>query len=89
MRSRSRWNSVRVGAGASGYRRPRVRAGLPVRAPHLGGPGRWIELMRVDKKAEGGELRFVVIESLGRAGVRAVPEALLRETIAACCEPGP
>jgi 3-dehydroquinate synthase len=66
-----------------------VRAGLPVRAPHLGGPGRWIELMRVDKKAEGGELRFVVIESLGRAGVRAVPEALLRETIAACCEPGP
>jgi 3-dehydroquinate synthase len=45
--------------------------------------------MRVDKKAEGGELRFVVIESLGHAGVRAVPDALLRETLAACCEPGP
>ncbi len=66
-----------------------TRAGLPVRAPHLGGPARWIDLMRVDKKAEGGELRFVVIESLGSAGVRAVPEALLRETLAACCEPGP
>lgn len=66
-----------------------IRAGLPVRAPHLGGPDRWIELMRIDKKAEGGELRFVLIEMLGRAAVRAVPEALLRETLAACCEPGP
>lgn len=66
-----------------------TRAGLPVRAPHLGGAERWIELMRVDKKAEGGELRFVVIEAPGRAAVRAVPEAMLRETLAACCEPGP
>jgi 3-dehydroquinate synthase len=62
------------------------RAGLPVRAPHLGGPPRWIELMRVDKKAEGGELRFVVIEAPGRAAVRAVPDALLRETLAAHCD---
>lgn len=62
------------------------RAGLPVRAPGLGGPARWIELMRVDKKAEGGELRFVVIESLGRAAVRAVPEPVLRQTLAACCD---
>jgi 3-dehydroquinate synthase len=66
-----------------------VRAGLPARAPQLGGPARWIDLMRVDKKAEGGELRFVVIESPGRAGVRAVPDALLRQTLAACCDPGP
>jgi 3-dehydroquinate synthase len=65
------------------------RAGLPVRAPSLGGAARWIDLMRVDKKADGGELRFVVIESPGRAGLRPVPEALLRETLAACCEPGP
>jgi 3-dehydroquinate synthase len=43
----------------------------------------------VDKKAEGGELRFVVIESPGRAGVRAVPDELLRQTLAACCDPGP
>lgn len=62
------------------------RAGLPVRAPPLGGASRWIELMRVDKKAEGGELRFVVIEAPGRAAVRAVPEALLRETLAAHCD---
>jgi 3-dehydroquinate synthase len=62
------------------------RAGLPVRAPSLGGAERWIELMRIDKKAEGGELRFVLIEQVGRAVVRGVPEPLLRETLAACCD---
>jgi 3-dehydroquinate synthase len=59
------------------------RAGLPVRAPALGGVARWLELMRIDKKAEGGELRFVVLDALGRAGVCAAPDALVRETIAA------
>ena len=58
------------------------RAGLPVRAPALGA-GRYIELMQVDKKAEGGETRFVVIESLGRAAVRAAPEALVRRVLTA------
>jgi 3-dehydroquinate synthase len=62
------------------------RAGLPVRAPSFGGAEHWIELMRVDKKAEDGELRFVLIESVGRAVVRGVPESLLRETLAACCD---
>jgi 3-dehydroquinate synthase len=57
-------------------------AGLPVRAPDLGAE-RWFELMRGDKKAEAGELRFVVIESLGRAVVRPAPDALVRETLAA------
>ena len=61
-----------------------VRAGLPVRAPSLGGPERWLELMRVDKKAEAGDLRFVVIESVGRAAVRPVSESLVRQTLAAC-----
>ena len=62
------------------------RAGLPVRAPKLGGPAQWLELMRLDKKAEGGEIRFVVIEQIGRAALRAVPESLVRETLAAHCE---
>jgi 3-dehydroquinate synthase len=62
------------------------RAGLPVRAPRLEGPEQWLELMRLDKKAEGGEIRFVVIEHIGRAALRAVPEALVRETLAAHCE---
>lgn len=62
------------------------RAGLPVRAPSLGGADHWLELMRVDKKTEGGAVRFVVIEAIGRASLRAVPEALVRETLAAHCD---
>jgi 3-dehydroquinate synthase len=60
------------------------RAGLPARAPDLGAD-RYLELMRIDKKSEGGEIRFVVIESPGRAAVRAAPDALVREVIATCC----
>ena len=56
-------------------------AGLPVRAPGLG-VQRYLDLMRLDKKAEAGDLRFVVIESPGRAGVRPAPEALVREVLA-------
>ena len=57
-------------------------AGLPVRAPPLG-PKRYLELMRTDKKAEGGEMRFVVIESPGRAGVRSVPDEIITAVIEA------
>ena len=57
------------------------RAGLPVLAPAM--PlERWFELMRVDKKAEGGEIRFVVIEATGRAAFRTAPDALVRQIIA-------
>jgi 3-dehydroquinate synthase len=58
------------------------RAGLPVRAPNLGAQ-QYLEWMRVDKKAEGGEIRFVVIEALGRAGLRSAPDALVGEVLAA------
>lgn len=63
-------------------------AGLPVTGPQLDAndnAGRYLELMRVDKKAESGEIRFVVIEAPGRAGVRGAPDALVREVIDACC----
>ena len=59
------------------------RAGLPVRGPALG-EERYLELMRHDKKAEGGEIRFVVIEAPGRAGVRPAPDATVREVLRAC-----
>ena len=39
--------------------------------------------MRLDKKSEGGALRFVLIDGPGRAVLRPVPDALVRETIAA------
>ncbi|RZJ85567.1 MAG: 3-dehydroquinate synthase [Massilia sp.] len=58
------------------------RAGLPVRPPKMGA-ARYLQLMRVDKKTESGALRFVLIESLGAAGVHAVPEALVVETLTA------
>ena len=45
------------------------------------GVDRFLDLMRVDKKAEGGEIRFVVIEELGRAAVRPAPDALVAAVI--------
>ena len=35
-------------------------------APDLGAE-RWLELMEVDKKNEGGEIRFILLEAAGRA----------------------
>ena len=64
------------------------RAGLPTRAPVLranDNAGRYLELMRVDKKSEAGEIRFVLIDGPGRACVRAAPDAVVREVIDACC----
>lgn len=58
------------------------RAGLPVQGPDLG-LASWLEHMRVDKKAEAGRIRFVVIESPGRAAVREAPEALVAQAIQA------
>jgi 3-dehydroquinate synthase len=58
------------------------RAGLPVVAPDLGAD-RYLALMQVDKKAEGGEIRFVVIDALGSARMQGAPEALVRAVIAA------
>jgi 3-dehydroquinate synthase len=58
------------------------RTGLPVKGPALGAD-RYIELMQVDKKAEGGEIRFVVVGPLGEAGMRPAPDAVVREVISA------
>jgi 3-dehydroquinate synthase len=58
------------------------RAGLPVRGPALGAE-RYLELMRVDKKSQGGEIRFVLIDAPGRAVLRAAPDALVRDVLAA------
>jgi 3-dehydroquinate synthase len=56
------------------------RAGLPVLAPRLG-LARYLELMRVDKKNEGGEIRFVVIEGLGKAGMRGASDELVAQVL--------
>ena len=64
------------------------KAGLPIKGPQLSATdnaGRYLELMRLDKKAEGGEIKFVVIDGPGNASVRAAPDALVREVINYCC----
>ena len=65
-----------------------ARAGLPTRGPVLDAAdnaGRYLQLMRVDKKAEAGEIRFVLIAGPGQAIMRAAPDALVREVIDHCC----
>ncbi|ALM85341.1 3-dehydroquinate synthase [Bordetella sp. N] len=47
--------------------------GCPTVAPDLGAQ-RWMDLMRVDKKAEGGEIRFVLTPRIGEALTRKAPE---------------
>ena len=64
------------------------RAGLPVVAPVLDAQdnvGRYLSLMRVDKKAEAGEIKFVLIDGPGLATVRGAPDALVAQVIAASC----
>jgi 3-dehydroquinate synthase len=60
------------------------QAGLPAVAPALG-VDRYLELMQLDKKAEAGEIRFVVIEKPGTAAVRTAPEAVVRDVIEHSC----
>jgi 3-dehydroquinate synthase len=64
------------------------RAGLPVVAPvldALDNAGRYLALMRVDKKAEAGEIKFVLIDGSGRAIVRSAPDSVVTEVIQANC----
>jgi 3-dehydroquinate synthase len=58
------------------------RAGLPVRGPRLG-VHRYLELMRLDKKSEAGQIRFVVLDGPGRAALRSAPDALVASVIEA------
>ena len=64
------------------------RAGLPVRGAIIDkqdNAGRYLELMRVDKKSEAGEIRFVLIDGPGKAIVKSASDALVREVIDSCC----
>ena len=65
------------------------RAGLPVRAPILDGldnAGKYLSLMRLDKKSEAGEIRFVLTDGQGHAVVRPAPDRLVREVIDMSCD---
>jgi 3-dehydroquinate synthase len=58
-------------------------AGLPVVAPDLG-IDRWIELMEVDKKNEGGAIKFILLKPLGSPSITNAPRDLLEATLKAC-----
>jgi 3-dehydroquinate synthase len=60
-------------------------AGLPVTAPDLG-PERWIELMEVDKKNEGGAIKFILLKPLGSPSITGAPENQLLATLDATVE---
>ncbi len=64
-------------------------AGLPAQGPRLAADnaGRYLDLMRLDKKAQAGQIKFVLIDPPGSAAVRAAPDALVRQVIDACCAP--
>jgi 3-dehydroquinate synthase len=65
-----------------------AKAGLPVSGPVLStsdNAGRYLELMRLDKKSEAGDIKFVLIDGPGRAIVRSAPEPMVRQVIDFCC----
>ncbi len=58
------------------------RAGLPTAQPGIA-PGRLLELMASDKKTEAGKLRFILLDGIGAASIRAgVPADLLQQALA-------
>lgn len=62
-----------------------TRAGLPLTGPAELPVGRYLELMGVDKKAEAGQVRYVLLEDIGAAFVTAeVAEEVIAAAIEAC-----
>ncbi len=64
-------------------------AGLPTVAPALAqdpaaNAAAWLHHMRVDKKAQAGQIRFVVIAQPGQAALATADDALVTRTIAQC-----
>ncbi len=55
---------------------------LPITPPKFGAQ-RYMELMQVDKKTEGGQIRYVVLEKIGKAQIKSVPDAKVIETLTA------
>ncbi|SAK79793.1 3-dehydroquinate synthase [Caballeronia arationis] len=78
--------SVRLGKLDEASRRRLVdvisAAKLPVRAPVLGAD-RYIDLMKVDKKAEAGEIKFILLTRFGDTQITNAPDEAVRATLAA------
>jgi 3-dehydroquinate synthase len=57
-------------------------AKLPVKAPALGAD-RYIDLMKVDKKAEAGQIKFILLEGFGKTKITGAPDEAVLATLAA------
>ena len=55
---------------------------LPIKPPKFGAE-RYMELMQVDKKTEGGTIRYVLLEKIGKAQIKSVADATVLETLKA------
>lgn len=60
-------------------------ANLPVVAPDLG-EERWLDLMEVDKKNEGGKIKFILLKPLGAPVIMSVQQETLLATLRACVQ---
>jgi 3-dehydroquinate synthase len=58
-----------------------LAAGLPIRVPGSASTQQLLDAMQVDKKNEGGAVRFVVLAELGAAHVQAAPLSLAAQII--------
>jgi 3-dehydroquinate synthase len=78
--------SVRLGKLDEAARQRLVRvieaAKLPVTAPKLG-DDRYVDLMKVDKKAEAGEIKFILLTRFGATEIAGAPDQAVRATLAA------
>lgn len=56
---------------------------LPIVAPNFG-EKRWLELMQIDKKNQDGEIKFIVLKSLGESFITHVSQTMLLKTLMTC-----
>ncbi|NKJ46566.1 3-dehydroquinate synthase [Burkholderia sp. SG-MS1] len=59
-----------------------IAAHLPTKAPALG-ERRYVELMQVDKKAEAGAIKFILLKRFGETLITQAPDAEVHATLAA------
>lgn len=58
-------------------------AGLPILPPDFS-VKEWVQWMSVDKKNEGGKIKFILLKPLGKSLITEVPDELLEATLLAC-----
>ena len=63
-------------------------ANLPVHGPSAMAAADYLPHMRVDKKARDGQIRYVVLNALGKARTQPAPDAMALDAIQACLAGG-